>query len=245
MSNAVKRLLQDRPIAYHPDVARVCGSVKAGVFFSQLLYWSDKGKRGDGFIWKTQGDWEEETALTRYEQEGARKALKERGFIDEQLTGVPAKLHYRVNFDIFLNALEKHYAESDPHSSMGKNHILDWGKPPNRNGENPQTITESTKENIIELDADFSKVVKAYENDIGVIGKTISDNLQDALYSFPADWIVDAIGEAARYNAKNWKYISAVLNNWQAKGRGSNTGKNGSTTPAARIATDETGGYHV
>lgn len=143
----VMNLLADRPIAYHPDIARIAGSVKAGIFLSQLLYWSDKGKRGDGYIWKTQEEWEAETALTRYEQEGARRELKKHGLIDEKLQGIPAKLYYKVNTDLLLQMLDAHYS----HTSMGKTNILEVDISPNSEGENSQTITEITAKTTTEI----------------------------------------------------------------------------------------------
>lgn len=138
----VMNLLSDRPIAYHPDIARVAGGVKAGIFLSQLLYWSDKGKRTDGYIWKTQGEWETETALTRREQESARKILKSKGLLDEKLQGIPAKLYYKINTDILYQLLDDLYVQSSMHESA----ILDVTEAPNSDAPKRQSITESTKE---------------------------------------------------------------------------------------------------
>ncbi|MFH1628684.1 MAG: hypothetical protein ABIE47_08170 [Pseudomonadota bacterium] len=42
-------------------------SLDAALFLSQLLYWSDKGKSEDGWIYKTYREWQEETCLTEYQ----------------------------------------------------------------------------------------------------------------------------------------------------------------------------------
>jgi len=109
----VINILADRPIAYHPDLARACGGVKAAVFLSQLLYWTDRQHRRDGFIYKTQKAIEEETGLSKYEQRTARKVLVEHGIIEDKLMGIPAKLHYRVNTKAVYAALEALYAERE------------------------------------------------------------------------------------------------------------------------------------
>ena len=44
---AVIKLLGDRPVAYHPILARVLRGVNEAVFVSQLLYWYGKGKKAD------------------------------------------------------------------------------------------------------------------------------------------------------------------------------------------------------
>lgn len=131
---ALLNLLSDRPVAYHPDIARIVGSVKAAIFLCQLLYWTGKGKRADGFIWKTQAEMETETALTRSEQETARKKLKRLGILEEKLHGIPAKLHYRINAARLLELIEAFYDNQD------------CGKPANCDAGNLQTITEITTE---------------------------------------------------------------------------------------------------
>jgi len=131
------RLLSDRPIAYHPALAGLVGGAAPALFLSQLLYWSDKGNDPSGWIYKTRNDWQEETGLTRYEQETARRKLRETGIVTEKLAGVPATLHYRIDFDALIEQAQ---------SSWGKTTQLVGGKPPNKTGENHPTIPEITPE---------------------------------------------------------------------------------------------------
>ncbi|MGL1664079.1 hypothetical protein ACSTJP_00070, partial [Vibrio parahaemolyticus] len=67
------------------------------LMLSQALYWSKRTNDPDGWFYKSQVEWEEETGMTRYEQEGARKALIKLGVLEELKRGVPCRLHYRVN----------------------------------------------------------------------------------------------------------------------------------------------------
>ena len=94
-----------RPIAYYPVFARIAGTVKAGIFLSQLFYWSGKGSNADGWIYKTQAEWKEETELSAYEQKTARETLKGLGLIEEKLKGIPAQLYYRLNLDHLIETL--------------------------------------------------------------------------------------------------------------------------------------------
>ena len=64
----IDRLLGSRAIAYHKPLADIGGGALAGLFLSQLYYWSDKGSRSDEFIYKTQTEWQEETGMTRRQQ---------------------------------------------------------------------------------------------------------------------------------------------------------------------------------
>src|SRR5438045_2263428 len=84
---AIRALLGDRPIAYHAVLGRALGSASAGILLSQLWYWSPYGADPDGWIWKTREDIYDETALSRYEQESARAALRTAKVIEEKVKG--------------------------------------------------------------------------------------------------------------------------------------------------------------
>lgn len=107
--DAFKDFLKSRPVAFYPDFAHISGSVNAGVLLSQLFYWKDKESDPEGWIYKTQKDWLNEICLTRSEQEGARKKLRECKFMTEKLKGNPAKLYYKINFDNIIEALKALY----------------------------------------------------------------------------------------------------------------------------------------
>lgn len=100
------KILGDRPVAYHPVLARISGGVKAGIMLSQLCYWFGKGADPDGWIFKTEKEFEEETALTIREQEGARKLLVKCGFVEIRRMGMPAKLHFKLNQATIEGAIE-------------------------------------------------------------------------------------------------------------------------------------------
>lgn len=106
----LRSLLSDRPIAFHPMLARVFGGINEALLFQQIAYWSDKGADPE-WIYKTQKDIEEETTLTRTQQENARRKLRGLGVIEERKRGVPAKLYYRVIWDVVYRLLEESTAQ--------------------------------------------------------------------------------------------------------------------------------------
>ncbi len=97
--------LLTRPIAFHRIFATIGGGACCGLFLSQAFYWTQRTKDPDGWFYKSQVEWEEETALTRYEQENVRRELKSRGLIEEKKEGIPCRLFYRINKDSLLQAL--------------------------------------------------------------------------------------------------------------------------------------------
>ena len=137
MSNDVDRakaalleVVTSKPIAYYVAFANVGGGVTSGVFLSQLLYWTGKGKDPDGWIYKVQGEWTDETGLTRREQETARRRLRQVGILQEKRAGVPARLYYRVDLDKLIALLAQ--------SSMAESAKQECANPPNKDGANVQ-----------------------------------------------------------------------------------------------------------
>lgn len=108
MQKMILAELFKRPIAYQPIVAKAVGSVKLGIFWSQLYYWSDKTSDAEGWIYKTQKDIYEETSLSRKEQETARRDGRNLGLIEEKLAGQPARVHYKISMDRMLEVIEEY-----------------------------------------------------------------------------------------------------------------------------------------
>lgn len=58
-----------------------------------------------------------------------------------------------------------------------------------------------------------------YEQNIGVLTPIIADTLVDAEKTYPAGWIEEAMKIAVERNARNWRFIEAILRSWKEKGR--------------------------
>ena len=109
--------LLDRPVAYHRVYRVITGSTVAAVMLSQAAYWQqvcDKSGCGDGhgWWWKDRTEWEEETGLSRSEQETARKRLVQIGVLEEKRRGVPARMWYRIDIQILEEKLQQ-YQQND------------------------------------------------------------------------------------------------------------------------------------
>lgn len=61
-------------------------------------------------------------------------------------------------------------------------------------------------------------IFQMYEENIGPITPMIADLLQEAEKTYPQAIIQFAFEEAVKQNARSWKYIDAILRNWQEKG---------------------------
>ena len=145
------------PIAFHRCLAELAGSVTSGLMLSQAVYWTGKTKDPQGWFWKTQDEWFEETMLSRKEQESARRRLREIVFEGkslwcEQLRGVPAKLYYRVDMDILECLLTADQHVQNGQASMPEMDILESPKRASKQAQNGHTflLAETTSETTTE-----------------------------------------------------------------------------------------------
>ena len=96
----------DAPIAVHRSLIRVTGSVTAALMLSQALAWSETlAPQTQGWFTKSQWEWSEETGLSGWEQEGARRVLRRTCLVEERTWGVPAALWFHVRKERILQAL--------------------------------------------------------------------------------------------------------------------------------------------
>ncbi len=62
-----------------------------------------------------------------------------------------------------------------------------------------------------------------YEQNVGMLTPLIADELKDAEKLYSANWIRDAIKEAALHNKRSIRYITKILENWSVEGRNDGT----------------------
>jgi hypothetical protein len=142
--DVLRRLLSDRPIAFHPSLARAFGGINEALFFQQIAYWSDKGTDPE-WIYKSQVELEAETCLSSYQQKQSRDRLKRLGVLEDDRRGVPARLYYRINWDATFRLLDTANldAERDPRFQETAN--LDSQQPIDLSTGNSRSISESTQ----------------------------------------------------------------------------------------------------
>ena len=98
----------DLPISFHRCLVPITGGVTAALMLSQAI-WISEGldPEAGGWFCRSQEEWTEETGLSRWEQETARRSLRNGGFVEEQRAGLPAKLWFRVCPEAVSRALRE------------------------------------------------------------------------------------------------------------------------------------------
>jgi hypothetical protein len=99
----------DLPISFHRCLVPITGGVTAALMLSQAIWTSQElDPEVGGWFCRSQEEWTEETGLSRWEQETARRALRTGGFLEERRAGMPAKLWFRVRPEAVGRALQAH-----------------------------------------------------------------------------------------------------------------------------------------
>lgn len=149
----------DRPIAFNRAFVSLGIGINAALMLSQCVYWSTRTSRDDGWFYKTRSEWEEETGLTRREQECARAKLAAKGYLSEKKKGVPCKVHFQLNTTLLEADLLSLAESAQPvgtkstnqnggkrPTEMAESAQQDGTEQPDSDGGNCQSITETTTE---------------------------------------------------------------------------------------------------
>ena len=99
--------LFDLPVSFHRCLVPITGGVTAALMLSQAIWTTQElDPESEGWFSRSQDQWTEDTGLSRWEQETARRALRKAGFLEERRAGMPSKLWYRVRPDQVWIALQ-------------------------------------------------------------------------------------------------------------------------------------------
>jgi hypothetical protein len=96
----------DLPVSFHRCLIPITGGVTAALMLSQAIWTTQEIEPAmHGWFSKSQDQWTEETGLSRWEQESARRALRNAGFLEETRQGMPSKLWFRVRPEMVWRSL--------------------------------------------------------------------------------------------------------------------------------------------
>ncbi len=72
-------------------------------------------------------------------------------------------------------------------------------------------------------------IYRLYHNNFGAMTPMIAEELKDMEKDFPEMWIVDAMRIAVQKEARNLRYVRAVLERWRKEGREGDESLSGET----------------
>ena len=99
----------DLPVTFHRCLVPITGGVASALMLSQAIWTTQTIDPGaNGWFTKSRDQWIDDTGLSRWEQQTARRALRNAGFLEERRVGMPAKLWFRVRPEVVWRALQAH-----------------------------------------------------------------------------------------------------------------------------------------
>lgn len=114
MSNyqAIREMLkrvsgQDNVFTVPRLYVQYAGDLTTAVLLNQIVFYSDKSKRKDGFFYKTYKEWDEEICLTERQVRYSISKLKNIGIVETKLkkaNGAPT-VHYKLDYDKFVESI--------------------------------------------------------------------------------------------------------------------------------------------
>lgn len=138
--DAIKALLK-YPIAFHRIFSEVGGGVTAGLLLSQLHHVSSLHADAEGWFYHSAKVLMDETTMTRDELDAARERLRKRGIIEEARRGIPAQMHWRIDYERLANLIEEF-----PQTEVQKRRTKDRGETTGKSAEIPQSLTDQETE---------------------------------------------------------------------------------------------------
>lgn len=196
------------PIVY----IKLLDDYTTAAFLNQLVYWSDRTKRTDGYFYKTHKEWQIEMCLSRYQVDRAINKLKKLELLEvvkKKANGAPT-LHYRLDMDKLTNWIcEKLTNGNERNSQMD---LLETDK----------SLTEITTEINKHRETDeTSKSFQYISNNLEIIQSPLkAQQLEEVINDFK-DNKLDIVTVATDYckeNNKGINYLIKVLENWNKEG---------------------------
>lgn len=168
----IKRISGQQAVLTIPKVYldMLDGDIKTSLFLSQVIYWSDKGSRTDGWFYKSDKEWCHELSLSEYECKKSRDKLSSLGLLiveKKKANGVPT-MHYKIQWDNLSKWVsEKFNNRQDsvfPENSVSEN----FGEGDPKNSETHSLKTPESLTEITNRDYDKEKDIKDSLKSTGV-----------------------------------------------------------------------------
>lgn len=179
------------------------------VMLNQLIYWSDRSNRTDGYFYKNYKEWQEEVFLSQYQVKKAVDKLKKLELVETKLKksyGSPT-LHYKVNMDNLSIWIMKKL-----NNGKSNNLINDYQK-------TNDSLTKNTSKNTTKRESDHKNkidCIQKYQQDIGIMNPNQLQQITDWITDFDKnkqgeEIISEAINQSVKEKAKSFAYLNNKL----------------------------------
>ncbi len=205
----------DRVVTIPKLYIDLTGNLAEAILLNQIVFYSDKSNRKDGFFYKTHEQWAEEICLTERQVRHATKKLKEKNLIETKLlkaNGAPT-VHYKLLFDNLVKWILTKCKNGNLHN-VG----MDSDK-------TSVTLTESTTESTTDKEvvdkgvAPESKSETAYsffeKNGFGILTPHVGEKIGAWIDDLNEELVIHALKLAVENGALRWNYVESILRDWE------------------------------
>ena len=218
--NTSKLLISESPIQLLPSLAVALGGVNEAIVLQQLHYWlRNMGKERDGRMWiyNSTQKWQEQFPF--WSEDTIKRTMRKLRDMGLVITAnyndmkIDRTLWYTIDYNA-LNALMQGASTISANCTDGKGQVA-----PTNNQRLPETTTENVVVVVGDDDPALGEVFRLWQDNMpGSLTPIISDSVKDLCSSYGASEVKFAILEAVKSNARNLRYIEAILVN-RAAGR--------------------------
>lgn len=229
LKNVISSFSGDRRYITFPKIyLELTGEYTLAVFLNQLIYWSDKSRRKDGYFYKKNEEWKEEILLSDYQIRRATKKLKAMGFLETELkkaNGTPVT-HYKVNMQAITDSILKFL-----NNGIGSELTFD-SKETQSSLESKETLESLTinynnklqqmNTNKEDRDTQQKNVFNIYQQYFGELNSLVMDKVGAWIDDFNQnnngeEIVIKAMKIAVENNANTFNYAEKILKSWAKK----------------------------
>lgn len=204
----------DRVVTIPKLYIELTGDLTEAILLNQIVYYSDKTSRTDGYFYKKYEDWTEELCLTERQVRHAVKKLKEKNLIETKVlkaNGAPT-VHYSLLSDNLVNWILTKGKDGNLHNvSMV----------PDKTSE---TLTKSTTKSTTKINNNDSVQEPAnsafafYEqNGFGILTPYVADKMGAWIDDMNEELVLHALQISVENGVLRWNYSESILRDWHSK----------------------------
>lgn len=194
---------------------KLTGDYISAALLNQIVYWSDRTNRTDGFFYKSYKEWEEEMFITERQVRSASKKLVALGVIEtavKKANGNPT-VHYKVFMDKLADSI----------LTLCKKPI--YTNVSMEDDKMSDSLTKITTKNLEEEEAVKSTPIEKpnafrfYEMNFGILGSYIQQTIGFWIDDFDGnqDVVIEALKLTIEAGAK-FNYADSIMKDWHNKG---------------------------
>lgn len=182
---------------------RLAGGHVEALVLKQLVFWSNKTKRTDGFFYKKSEELEQETDLTRRQIDRIVAKLVKENLVETELkraNGAPTR-HFKINQDNIISRLHQMVQSNAPNGAIRMHQTV-------------QSITDSnTDSNNSVVSKGMKRLNEEHEKKWGIAPNTVLLSFKTFLEEgFEVELILEIMQFVSK-KGKRWNYAVGILEN--------------------------------